>query len=109
VTSHFPCPWLGGEVELTEERERHIREGHPDLLPEHRDKLAEVLRDPDTIRRSVRAATAHVFSRWYTSLRQGRHVAVIVVSDAALPVRHWIITAYMTRRLAPGEIEWERS
>jgi hypothetical protein len=108
MTSYFPCPWLGGEVEFTDERERDIPGGHPDLVPEHRDKLAEVLRDPDTIRRSARAASAHVFSRWYTALRQGRHVAVIVISDAALPARPWIITAYMTRRLAPGGIEWER-
>ena len=38
----FPCPYLGGDVELTDERERHIAERHPDLLPEHRArKLAE--------------------------------------------------------------------
>lgn len=93
--------------------DRGARAAHPGETPgpaaRARDKLAEVLRDPDTIRRSARAASAHVFSRWYTALRQGRHVAVIVISDAALPARPWIITAYMTRRLAPGEIEWERS
>ena len=34
--SLFPCPYLKGEVELTDERERHIAERHPELLPEHR-------------------------------------------------------------------------
>jgi hypothetical protein len=34
---------LPGEVELTEERERHIEEEHSELLPAHRDKIAEVL------------------------------------------------------------------
>ena len=33
--SRFPCPYLKGNVELTEERERHIAERHPDLLPEY--------------------------------------------------------------------------
>jgi hypothetical protein len=41
--SWFPCPYLSAEVELTEERERHIAERHPDLLPEHRDHLRETL------------------------------------------------------------------
>ena len=49
--SRFPCPYLKGEVELTEERERHIAERHPDLLPEHRERVAETLGDPDQVRR----------------------------------------------------------
>jgi hypothetical protein len=48
------CPYLHGDVELTEERERHIRERHPDLLPKYRDGIAEVLSDPDEVRRSAR-------------------------------------------------------
>jgi hypothetical protein len=45
----------------------------------HRDVVA----DPDIIRRSVRSATARLFSRWYSDIRHGR--------------------------LAAGEIEWQRS
>jgi hypothetical protein len=40
---HYPCPYLKGEVELTTEREEHIRERHPDLLPKHRDRIGETL------------------------------------------------------------------
>ena len=61
--SRFPCPYLKGEVELTEERERHIAERHPDLLPEHRARLAETLRDPDQVRKSIRFGSAKLFSR----------------------------------------------
>ena len=32
----FHCPYLEADVELTAEREVHISERHPDLLPEHR-------------------------------------------------------------------------
>ncbi len=39
----FPCPYLQAEVELSEEREGHIAERHPDLLPEHRERVAQTL------------------------------------------------------------------
>jgi hypothetical protein len=61
----FACPYLGSEVQLTEEREKHIADNHPDLLPEHRDKIAGTLADPDEVRRSDRFAGARVFSKWY--------------------------------------------
>jgi len=109
ATRRFPCPWLRGDVELTQEREQHIQERHPDLLPVHRYKLAEVVAEPDMIRRSVRADAARLFSRWYTDVRSGRHVVVVVLSEPSLSARRWIVTAYSTRSLAVGEIEWRRS
>jgi len=106
--SRFACPYLKGEVELTEERERHIAERHPDLLPEHRQRVREVLADPDQVRRSIRFGGARLFSRWFADVRRGRHVVVVVVSELARE-RHWIVTAYITRKLAQGEVEWRRS
>jgi hypothetical protein len=50
----FSCPNLGSEVELTDEREQHIAEQHPDLLPAHRQKIADTLTKPDQVRRSTR-------------------------------------------------------
>ena len=81
--SRFPCPHLAGEVDLTEERERHIAERHPDLLPEHRHRIAETLADPDQIRKSIRFGSARLFARWYTDLRQGKHVVVVVLANAS--------------------------
>jgi len=107
--TRFPCPKLGGEVEFTAEREAHIRDRHPDLLPDHREKIAETLADPDFIRRSIRMATARLFSKWYNDLRNGRHVVVVVVSEGGATARHWIITAYIARSLGEGEVEWQRS
>jgi len=105
----FPCPYLNGEVELTAERERHIAERHPDLLPEHRHRIAETLVEPDEVRSSARFGSARLFSRWYDDLRHGKHVVVVVVSELDPSERHWIITAYMARRLAEGDAEWKRS
>ena len=107
--SRFRYPYLKGEVELTEERERHIAERHPDLLPEHRERVAETLADLDQVRRSVRFGSAKLFSRWYTDVQRGKHVVVVVVSELRARERHWIITAYLTRKLAEGEVEWRRN
>jgi len=104
----FPCPYLKGEVELTQERERHIAERYPDLLPGHRERVAETLGDPEQVRRSVRFGSARLFSRWYADLRQGRYVVVAVVSGLDSSERNWIITAYITRKLAEGEVEWKQ-
>ncbi len=105
----FPCPYLKGRVELTEERERHIAERHPDLLPKYRERIEETLGAPEQVRRSVSFGSAKLFSRWYTDLRQGRHVVVVVVTGPGPSERNWIITAYISRNLAKGEIEWKRS
>lgn len=43
----FACPYLTSEVELTEERERHIAERHPELLPEYRNRIGETLVAPE--------------------------------------------------------------
>ena len=105
----FPCPYLNAEIEWTEERERHITERHPDLLPEHRAQIPETLADPDLVRRSARFGNALLFSRWYTGLRGGKHLVVVVVNEGKAGGRHWIITAYLARNLAGGEWEWKRS
>ena len=105
----FRCPYLKGDVDLTEERERHIAERHPDLLPKHREWISETLAAPDQVRRSLRFGSARLFSRWYTDLRAGKHVVVVVVSEPDPSDRHWIITAYIARKLAEGGVEWSRS
>lgn len=107
--SYFACPYLHGDVELTEEREKHIAVGHPDFLPEHRNKISEVLNDPDQIRRSSRFLNARLFTRWFDTIRAGKFVVVVVVSDAAPKARHWVITGYVARKISGGEIEWNRS
>lgn len=104
----FFCAYLGGEVQLSEEREAHIAERHPDLLPEHRDRIGTVLVDPDQVRSSRRFGAAKLFSRWFSEVKGGKHVIVVVVNSGE-GGRHWIITAYIARKLAEGEVEWTRN
>ena len=107
--TQFPCPYLNSEVDLTEERERHIAENHPDLLPTHKDRIADTLADPDEIRHSSRFGNAWLFSRWFDTVRSGKHVVVVAVTDKGPTRRSWIVTAYIARKLVEGEVEWRRS
>lgn len=108
--AYFKCPYLNSDVELTDEREEHIAQRHPDLLPQFMHAIGETLEDPDEIRRSARFVGARLFSRRFETVRDGKYVVVIVVSDAAPSERHWIITAYLARKLSKGrEVEWTRS
>jgi len=109
AVTRFACPYLNSEVELTGEREQHIAENHPDLLPAHKERIAETLADPDQVRRSARFANARLFSRWFDTVRGGKHIVVVVMTEITPIPRNWIITAYIARRLAKGEVEWKRS
>lgn len=107
--TRFQCPYLGGEVELSDERERHIAEIHPELLPDHMDRIRDTLADPDQVRRSKRFGSARLFAKWYDDLLRGKHLVVVVVSEAQPKSRNWIVTAYVTRKIAEGDEEWKRN
>ena len=108
MMASLPCPYLNALVELTEERELHIAEHHPDLLPYYFDAVAETLADPDQVRRSQRMEEARLFSQWYDIIKVGKHVVVVVITDTNSH-RNWVVTAYLARRIAGGEVEWKRS
>lgn len=105
----FPCPYLKSAVQLSDEREAHIAQTHPDLLPDHLAQIGQTLANPDQVRCSLRLGAARLFYRWFADVRQGKYVVVVVVSETAPAIRHWIITAYIARRVANGEIEWNRN
>ncbi|HEX2952291.1 MAG TPA: hypothetical protein VHV83_22390 [Armatimonadota bacterium] len=104
---HLPCPYLCCEVEFGDERELHITERHPDLMPGERGRIADTLAAPDEVRHSTRFENALLFSRWFPALRGGKYVVVVVLIEKAA-CRAWIITAYIARKLAEGEVEWKR-
>lgn len=102
----FACPFLRHDVELTDERAGHIIAQHPELQRDYEAYLRETLTDPDQVRTSPRFGGARRFSRWSESLGGGKFM--VVVSETSPRERHWIITAYVARKLAPGAIEWQR-
>ncbi len=104
----FPCPYLGSDVELSEEREKHILERHPDLPLNYREYISKTLADPDLVRRSARSVNTRLFSHWFGEMMGGKHIVVVVVSEVPA-CRHWVITGYLMRKLVPGDVEWKRN
>jgi len=104
----FPCPYLQDEVILTDEREQHITERHPDFLPQYKQYVAETVLKPLHIRRSRRANNALLFYRWFDDIKQGNYVVVSVITDNAPRIHPWIITAYLSTRLPKGDIVWQQ-
>ncbi len=103
----LPCPYLGSGVVLSDQRERHISERHPDLLPRRKRLIEATLADPDEVRRSARSTDARLFSRWYDQLGGGKHVVVVVATpQGGVP---WVMTGYIARKLAGGKVEWKRN
>jgi hypothetical protein len=101
MSRFFPCSHLNTNVELTEEREQHINQNHPQTLPNYLNELAETLDNPDQVRHSNFDPSALMFSKWFDTIRTGRYLIVVTVTDN-LTERHWIITAYTARKLTGG-------
>jgi hypothetical protein len=79
------------------------------LLPAYRDRIAEAVLEPDEVRLSARLHNARLFTRWFASVRGGKYVVVVTVSDATSTDRHWIVTAYIAKKLGEGAVEWKKS
>ena len=101
MSRFFPCPYLNANVELTEEREQHINQNHPQTLPNYLSELVETLDNPDQVRSSSFDPSALMFSKWFDTIRTGRYLIAVTVTDD-LTERHWIITAYTARKLTGG-------
>ena len=104
MSRFFSCPHLGATVELTQEREKHIMQNHPGTLPDYLEQLAETLQSPDNVRCSDRDPAARLFSKWFATIRTGRYLVVVTVSDIDT-ARHWIITAYTAQKLTGGNLK----
>jgi hypothetical protein len=104
----LPCPYLNTEVELTDEREQHIRDKHPELLPAYRAQLIQTVADPDEVRRDSRFPNSLLFSHWFPEVKGGKFVVVVVVADPSPAERYWIVTAYVARQLSGGTMIWKR-
>ncbi|HEX5646659.1 MAG TPA: hypothetical protein VFX56_06795 [Nitrospira sp.] len=81
----LPCPYLNTEVELTDEREQHIRDKHPELLPAYRTQLIQTVADPDEIRRDSRFPNSLLFSHWFPGVK-GVNLSLLWLSLIQLPL-----------------------
>jgi|SRR3989344_2471360 len=89
---------LDKEIELTDERLKHILAFHPEI-EEHVDKFGEVLLVPDEIRRSPADKKVLLFHKSFANIGTGRYLRIAVKTND----RWFVLTAYFTRRLI-GEV-----
>ena len=101
----FQCPYLGGAVELSDNRERHIQTDHSGLPLDVFNYIAGTLASPDLILRKRPTDGTIRFYRWYYDLN--KYMVVVVVVDEATP-RYWIVTAFVSHRIQRGETLWRR-
>ena len=106
MSQFFTCPYLKSTVELTGERVQHINSTHPGTLPDYQEQIAATLMNPDQIRQSARDQNALLFSKRFDTIRTGRYLVVVIVSDNDSK-RQWIITTYTARKLSGSEIIWQ--
>jgi hypothetical protein len=79
------------------------------MLPGRLDWLAGTLSDPDLVVQSRTWDQARLFLRGYHEQERSRYAVVVVVTDRSGNRRRWITTAYVSRDLPKGTIEWRRS
>jgi hypothetical protein len=99
--ARFDCPYLGREVELTSERERHIRLSHPVDAERILQGLPAVLHNPDYVFVREGAEDEYLLAKEVDLPSGTKHIVVIVVRQAD-PPRLWVITAFVARRLSGG-------
>ena len=106
----LPCPYLGREVELTAERERHIRRKHPGVLPDRRQDFVRTLADPDLI---IVRAWSPSQTMLVRELPEGEwHIVAVVNEDEPVDDlsagRAWVLTSYLATDLPSGLVTWQR-
>jgi hypothetical protein len=95
---------FGNNVTLTSERLLHILE-HPEM----RGMEAEIrttLLNPETVRRSLSDESVNLFYRFYArTVLNGKWLCVVVKYREA---DAFIVTAYLTNAIKPGEELWPK-
>ena len=104
MPENLPCPFLGGTVEVTDERYGHVLARHEDFALVYCDRAGETIQDPDFVIERDQDRGAVMLYRWYDDI--DKYVMVAVRSDQG--ERHWLATAYMTRDVARGMLLWAK-
>jgi hypothetical protein len=96
----------GQLIRLTARQWNHILEGHPYMV-NMEGAVQETLEDPEEIRRSRSdPATVKLYYRWFTNTTKGNKWVLVVVKF--LENDAFVLTAYLTRKIMPGELIWQK-
>ena len=95
---------FGRSVRLTDERIAHILQ-HPELA-RMEEEISQVLRAPAEVRVSRSDETVQLFYEYYAKTRVGGKWLCVVVKYP--PDDAFVVTAYLTDQLKPGETVWPK-
>lgn len=95
--------YYGRNIELTEERWQHIIKEHPELKG-LKNKIGEVLLDPDYIKKSKRDSEVELFYKFKCELYNGKYLLVTVKVNK----RCFILTAYITDTIRKGDTKYDK-
>lgn len=103
------CPYLGRDVELTDERAAHIREHHPEVLPGRLELVQRSLSDPDEVRSRSWRPSQLLFVR---HIAEFEFSVVATIEDEPSNVvdapRTWVVTAYVSESPPLSTVVWRR-
>lgn len=94
----------GTEIELTEERWKHIVKEHPEIegLSE---QIGNVLNSPDYIKRSLRDENVWLYYKYEEMLYNGKYLLVVVKRGQ----RAFVVTCYVTDKIKQGDTIWQKT
>jgi hypothetical protein len=95
----------GRQIRLTDEREEHIENDHPEMSGQI-DKCRETLLNPDKVIRSRTDPEVELFYKYYDVTSVTKKFLCVVVKG--LTNNLFIITTYFTDTVKRGELLWER-
>lgn len=96
---------FGNIIEFPEEQKVHALGDHQEVEP-FLDKIAEVLKDPDLVKRSIRKKDIFLYYRYYTEIYRGKYLLAVVKMDEKPPI---LLTFYITDRIKEGELIWKKN
>ena len=96
--------YLGNQIELTDERWRHIITEHPEVRG-FKDRLSEILSNPDLVKCSKRDKDVLLYYRYYPDIFGGKYLLGVV----KIQKQPFLLTYYVTDRIKEGEVIWQRN
>lgn len=91
---------FGRQIRLTEERWQHMIERHPEIK-NHLSKIQTTIQNPDVIIANHYNRNERYYHKYFKSLKN----YLIVIIEYR---KHFIITAFIARKIKKGEILWKR-
>ncbi len=96
--------YQGRQIRLTQERLKHILK-HPEMVTME-EEIKTTLQYPEEVRRSKTDASVVLSYRYHEKTEVGNKWLCVVtkyLNDDA-----FVITAYLTHRIKPGELIWQQ-